>query len=137
MRKRKELDAWADHEVFTQKGSRIGKPKVTIAANSTIHFNAGFIHSAKIAQKTHVLLGYSAEKQVITLQFTTDSKAEGALTIVHRQGGASVTTRSFFNYFFIKIENVVGKYEPKKVKIPKIGDTWSIDLSKKEEMIPS
>jgi len=124
-------DSWDDLEIFTQRGAKISSPRVTIADNSVFHLNAGFIHAAKIAEKTHAVLGYSPEKQCITFQFTSDAKAEGALALVQRTGGASIGTRSFFNFFFIDPKVVAGKYEPKKIKIPRIGDCWAIHLSEK------
>jgi hypothetical protein len=84
-----------------------------------------------MTHSTHLILGYSPLRRTITFQFTSDSKAEGALTIVHREGGSSVGSRSFFNYFFLNVKDLAGRYEPKKIKVPRVGDVWAIDLNNK------
>ncbi len=122
---------WGDIKIFEAKGARIGEPKVNILASAQILFNAGFVHTANISDKTHVILGYSAANRAIIFQFTSDGQAPGALTIVKRSGGASVGTRSFFNYYFLKPRAVAGHYIPKKEKLPKIGDAWIIMLDDK------
>ena len=129
MKKNKKQDAWGDLEIFTSKGARIKNPKVTILEGSTFLFNAAFVHQAGITKVSHVIIGYSPKQNAITFQFTSDSQAEGALTIVHRTGGSSTGSRSFFNYFFLDPKTLAGRYVPKKVKLPKIGDIWIIDLN--------
>jgi hypothetical protein len=128
MKKKNEQDAWGDLEIFTSKGAKIKNPKVTILEGSTFLFNAAFVHKASIKDNTHVILGYSPTKRTITFQFTSDDQAEGALTIV---GGSSAGSRAFFNYFFLDPKELAGRYEPKKIKLPKIGECWAIDLNNK------
>ncbi len=67
-------------------------------------------------------------KRAITFQFTSDCQAEGALALVQRPGGSSVGSRSFFNYYFLKNEGFTGRYLPRKVKIPRVGELWAIKL---------
>lgn len=129
--KKVQQDLWEDFEVFTSKGAKIKNPKITITQNMAFLFNAAFIHTAKIQQKTHVVLGYSPSNNKITFDFTVDQKAEGALTIVHRVGAASLGSRSFFNYFFLDAKSLAGSYVPKKIKIPRVGEVWTIDLDSK------
>jgi len=123
-----EQGTWDDIQVFTAKGARIGEPKVTILETAQILFNAAFVHLADISKKTHVVLGYSAANRAIIVQFTSDEQAPGALKIVKRSGGASVGTRSFFNFYFLKPRGLAGHYSPKKERIPRIGDAWVIML---------
>ena len=131
MKKKDRQETWDDLEIFTSKGARIRDPKITILENSTFLFNAAFVHKADMTKTTHLIIGYSPLRRTITFQFTSDSQAEGALTIVHREGGSSVGSRSFFNYFFLNVKDLAGRYEPKKIKVPKIGDAWAIDLNNK------
>ena len=94
MKKQSEQESWDDLEVFTAKGAKIKDPKITILETSSFLFNAAFVHKAAITKNTHVIIGYSPMKRAITFQFTSDPKAEGALTLVHRTGGSSVGSRS-------------------------------------------
>lgn len=122
---------WDDIEVFTSKGAKIKDAKVTILETSAILFNAGFCHKAAIADKSHVIVGYSPQNKSIIFQFTSDGNAAGALKLIQRSGGASLGTRSFFNYYFLKPKEIAGRYEPLKKKLPKIGDSWVINLDEK------
>ena len=131
MKKQGEQETWDDLEIFTAKGAKIKDPKVTILESSSFLFNAAFVHKATITKSTHVIIGYSPIKRAIIFQFTSDSKAEGALTLIHRTGGSSVGSRSFFNYFFLDAVELAGRYTPKKGKLPKIGDAWVIHLDNK------
>jgi len=129
--KRVKEETWDDLEVFTSKGAKIRNPWVTITDISAFHFNAAFVHQAAIAKSTHVILGYSPLKKAITFQFTSDPQAEGALTLLQRPGGSSVGSRSFFNYYFLKPADLAGHYVPKKVKVPRVGELWAINLESK------
>jgi len=131
MVKAKGQECWDDIEVFASKGAKIKDAKITILDSSQILFNAGFCHKASIASKTHVVLAYSAQNRAIIFQFTSDAKAEGALKVVRRAGIANVGSRSFFNFFFLNPKDLAGRYEPKRQKLPKIGDAWVINLDAK------
>jgi hypothetical protein len=131
MPKSQAQETWEDLEIFTSKGAKIKDPKVTILDSSHFLFNAAFVHKAAIVNKSHVILGYSPLNKAITFQFTSDPQAGGACTIVHRSGGSSVGSRSFFNYFFLNPKELAGRYQPKKKKLPRIGDVWIIELDKK------
>ena len=131
MKKPGQEETWEDLEIFTSKGARISDPKITILGSSTFLFNAAFAHKADITKTPNLILGYSALKRIITFQFTRDPKAEGALTLVHGGGSSSVGSRSFFHYFFLNAKELAGRYQPKKIKVSKIGEVWSIDLNNK------
>ena len=131
MKKREGQNTWEDYEVFTSKGAKIKDPKVTITENSTFLFNAAFVHKADIAKYTRVILGYSPQNKIITFQFTKDTQAKGALTLINRPGSAAVVSNAFFNFYFLNIQDLAGRYVPKILKIPKVGEVWAIDLSSK------
>lgn len=131
MKKKPKDETWADLEIFTLKGAKIKTPWITITEHSAFHFNAAFAHLSKLAKNTHVILGFSPLRKTIIFQLTSDYQAEGALTILHGAGGASIQSRSFFNYFFLNVSDLAGRYIPKKVRIPKIGEAWTINLESK------
>jgi hypothetical protein len=131
MKNNGEQETWDDIKIFTAKGVRIADPKINILSTAQILFNAAFVHRAGISDKSHVILGYSAANRAIIFQFTNDAQAQGALTIVKRGGGASVGTRSFFNYYELKPTILAGHYIPRKEKLRKIGEAWIISLDDK------
>lgn len=131
MKKNKKQDDWSDLEIFTSKRAKLKNPKITILERSTFLFNAAFVLQAGITKASYVIIGYSQNQNAITFQFTSDAQVEGAYTITFRTGVASVESRSFFNRFLLKPETLAGHYAPKKVKLPKIGNLWFIDLDNK------
>ena len=122
--------SWDDLEVFTAKGGKFKTPYVTISS-ATFLFNSAFFHGAKLKETSHVVLAYSESNNVVVFQFTDDDKAKGALRIVQRGSTGSVGSASFFSYNFLDVNELQGRYQPKKVKLPKIGETWIIYLDKK------
>lgn len=122
---------WDDLEVFTSKGAKIKDARITILDTSSFLFNAGFCHKASVADNSHVIVSYSPQNKAIVFQFTSDSKAAGALKLIQRSGGASFGSRSFFNYYFLAPKVIAGRYQPVKKKLPKIGDAWIISLDNK------
>ena len=70
--------------------------------------------------------------KTITFQFTPDSQALGAHTIDHRAGASSAESKTFFNSNLLNVSDLVGRYIPEKVRIPKIGEVWAIYLEKKQ-----
>ena len=120
-----------DVEIFTAKGAKIKDPKVIILPNHHFLFNAAFVHKAEIHKSTHVVLGYSEQSNSIVFQFTSDTKAKGALTLINKNNSSSVGTRSFFNYYFLNVQDISGRYKPENVQIAKIGKVWVINLNNK------
>jgi hypothetical protein len=131
MKNNNEQGIWDDIQIFTAKGARIAEPKVTILDSAQILFNAAFVHRADISNKNYVVLGYSAMNKAIIFQFNTNPKTPGALKIVKRSGGASIGTRSFFNFYLLKPKKLAGHYIPKHEKIKNIGEVWVISLKEK------
>ena len=78
-----------------------------------------------------MITGYSQNQNAITFQFTSDAQVEGVYKISFRTGVASVESRSFFNRFLLEPKILAGHYAPKKLKLPKIGNLWFIDLDNK------
>ncbi|MBL7075386.1 hypothetical protein ISS37_09145 [candidate division KSB1 bacterium] len=128
--KTKKEKTWDDLEIFTRKGASLAKSFVTVLKSCSFIFNAGFMHLAKLRNYSHVILGYSDINKAITFDFTNDEKAKGALKLTGN-GNLSAHSRAFFTYNFLDPDELHGKYEPVKIKIPKIGEMWMIDLNKK------
>ena len=122
---------WDDLEVFTSKGAKLKDARITITENCAFMLNAGFCHRADVIEKSHVVVSYSPQNKAIVFQFTSDGSAVGALKLIQRSGGASFGSRSFFSYYFLDPNEVAGKYEPVKKKIPNLGETWIINLDEK------
>jgi len=125
------LETWDDHSIFTERGKKLGISKIFITDRSIFLFSQGFTPLAGIRKRTHVILGYSPKNRTITFDFTNDSQHPGALKLTHRSGGSQVGSKAFFNYYLINVSDVGGHYNPKRIKLPKTGDVWSINLDSK------
>jgi len=126
---------WDDLDIFRAAGMRIGESYVRITKSSTFLFSSGFMHEAKLKDISHVVLGYSIKKKAIIFQFTSDAKAPGAHKVVQRSNNGSCGSRSFFNYYFLKPQELEGRYIPKNEKVPKIGNIWVIYLDQKQTIL--
>lgn len=132
MKKQAKDETWADREVFTSPGTKIKTPWVTIMPRSTFLFNAAFVHRAHIKNFSQVILAYTESHKTVDFQFTSDDKAEGVYTLHHFEaGGTSVEAVSFFNHFLLKASELIGRYKPEKVRIPRVGEVWAINLGSK------
>jgi hypothetical protein len=130
--KRATSDSWNDLEFFTEKGTWKRKPRITITNNDTISFNSAFSYRARLKGKTHVRLAYSPKRRQIIFDFTEDPKAPGSFTLVHKGSNSfSVACRSFFYAHDFDKEEIAGRYEPHRERIPKIGECWLIRLGER------
>jgi hypothetical protein len=119
---------------FTGRGARISDSYVTITGRGTFLFNTGFILDSGLVNLSYVRFGFDKNKNAIYFDFTQDKKAQGVYKVVLRgvkSKSGSVTSRTFFKINGLDPENLAGKYVPEKVKIPRVGDLWCIDLNKK------
>jgi hypothetical protein len=127
-------DYYSDLEFFEDKAGWRGNDRVTIRTHETIHCNAAFSKRAKLNKETLVRLGYSPKRKEIIFDFTEDPKAPGAYSLV-QSGKTSFTIacRSFFRAYNFNMNEIAGRYIPRKERIPKIGECWLIKLAEKVE----
>jgi hypothetical protein len=129
--KKSTNDSYDDLEIFTGKARWRRKHRVTISKNHTLSFNSAFSNKANLEEKTHVVLMYSPKRREIIFDFTEDANAPGAYGLIGKGGPITVAPRSFFYTYDFDIDEIAGKYEPHRQRIPKIGECWLIRLDEK------
>lgn len=117
---------WDDIKVFTESRSRGGDPSITITAKQAIVFNRSFMKESGLEKFEFVVLYYSKKNNALIFKFT-NTKEMGALKI-SRSINASISARSFFNYYKFD-KSFKGRFKPKKDEINDIGSVWVIYLS--------
>jgi len=127
----KKNNDWSDLETFEHTGVKIKIPYVTISKRKTITLSKGFCHYSKnkILDMTHVILSFSKLKNAIVFNFIKNSETLGA-TKMTRKGNVSISASAFFNYYFMDISKISGKYIAKLENIPNNGEYWVIYLNK-------
>tara|TARA_B100001996_G_C18572743_1_gene559075 strand:+ start:473 stop:892 length:420 start_codon:yes stop_codon:yes gene_type:complete len=130
----KEVDEWG-LETFTQVGSKIGEPYITITKRKTLSLSSGFLHHAKkqMANCDYVIMRFSKKKNAIVLDFKDDSALQGAVKITLKTGqtsNCSIAAISFFNYFMIDIQEIIGRHKAKLQCVPELGEKWVVYLEK-------
>lgn len=76
---------------FTKTKSRIGTPKVSIWSRGQIGFNQGAVTYYKIDKDkySYAVLYYDEDRNMIGIELTNDSAAEGATKLIFREGGGA------------------------------------------------
>ena len=87
-------------ERFTRVG-RAYKPKLSITRSGLIGLNNGSINRFKLKDYDYVVLYYDKEFDKIGVQPTNNKDEEGVCKLRHRNSGADVSARSFFDYYGI------------------------------------
>ena len=89
--------------VFTETGSRIGKPQVSIWARGQIGLNQGAMKRFKLMDFTYAILLYDEDAKKVGIRFTNDEELTGIIKLVKRgSGGVSFSAASFINHYGIE-----------------------------------
>ncbi len=125
---------WKDLELFDAKGfGRAGacEPIIRIGNNHQICMNKYFLEKSgnQVQQATVVHLNYSHKNNAIVFRFTKNpDKNSYDIKKSDEKSGSYVSVRSFATYFKISVKDLVGRYTPEKIHIPKVGQCWVIRL---------
>lgn len=87
-------------ERFTKIG-RGYRPKVSIWSRGQIGFNQGAVERFGLQEYKYVIFFYDKENGKIGFKFTNDEKEEGISKISIRKTGATVSSKSFLEYYRI------------------------------------
>jgi len=116
-----------------KKTGRTYKPKASIWKRGQIGLNNDALKEfgIKKAEKPwYVICFYDSETKKIHFQFTQDSNEEDIVKISFRTGGATLSVKSFLEFFNIPHS------ENKRYDIVKEGDYYIIDLKEGDEKKP-
>lgn len=88
-------------QFFTDSG-RGFNPKVSIRKQGQIGFNQGAVRRFLDKDKQQYgVLGYDPEEAVVGIKITEDAGEPGARPIMVKNGSASISARSFLDFFAI------------------------------------
>ena len=91
------------YKVFTETGSRIGKPQVSIWSRGQIGLNQGAMKRFKLKDFNYAIILYDEETRKGGTRFTNDEDSPGIIKLVKRgSGGVSFSAVSFLNHYGIQ-----------------------------------
>jgi len=86
-------------EFFTKSG-RGYEPKASIRRHGQIGLNQGAVERFGLADYSYVLLGYDRARQLVAIKLL-EQEEKGAKKIALKQGSASISAKSFLDFFGI------------------------------------
>lgn len=94
---------------YTNTGSRMGAPKISIWSRGQIGFNQAAAIKYNIKSYRYVVLYFDSEEQRVGIRLTNDSDEEGIIKLIVREdSGASFSAVSFlrtYNLFLERTKN--------------------------------
>jgi hypothetical protein len=108
--------------------------RITVTKSHSIGFPTKFYHDNKINEFKYVALYWDNEQKALGLKFTNDSTGN-EFSIIHSKSGygGSIVARSFFKFNNLDPSRFRGRYLPKKVDVPELGQLFVIELVEKQE----
>ena len=99
------------YKVFTETGSRIGKPQVSIWSRGQIGLNQGAMKRFKLKDFTYAIILYDEDTRKVGIRFTNDEDSPGIIKLVKRgSGGVSFSAVSFLNHYGIQFSKTTKYY---------------------------
>ena len=91
------------YTVFTETGSRTGKPLVSIWSRGQIGLNQGAMKRFKLKDFNYAIILYDEDSRKVGIRFTNDEDLPGIIKLVKRgSGGVSFSAVSFLNHYGIE-----------------------------------
>ncbi|MCH7701648.1 MAG: hypothetical protein IID37_08160 [Planctomycetes bacterium] len=97
-------------EFFTESG-RGFRPRASIRKQGQIGLNQGAVRRFELQRWGYVVLGFDREKQLLALKLTADRDEPGAQRVVMKDGSATISARSFLEYFDISYREETRQYD--------------------------
>lgn len=96
-------------EFFTQSG-RGFRPRASIRKQGQIGLTQGAVRRWELKEWKYVVLGYDRENKLVGLRLTNDENERGAQKMVIKDGSASISARSFLEFFAISYRDETRQY---------------------------
>jgi len=100
-------------------------------------FYSGFYKNHKISTFTKCLIMYDKALKLVALKFGGDELGKGTFPLNHNKESNTgwISAQNFFRLNTeLKLNDIKGKYEPKKYNDPDKGNMFIIDLNKRIEV---
>ncbi|MCK4658139.1 MAG: hypothetical protein KAV82_01330 [Phycisphaerae bacterium] len=97
-------------EFFTESG-RGFRPRASIRKQGQIGLNQGAVRRFDLERWKYAVLGYDRENGLVALKLTNDETEQGVQRIVIKDGSASISARSFLEYFNIGYRDETKQYD--------------------------
>ena len=122
-------------EKFSGYGSKVSR-KISITNSYSFGIPPAFFREHKLGAKTHVILFYDRQAQVIAFKFMEDESEGGFKLVNYGTGdkqGASFVARSFFNTYKINPAKYKGRYDVHDGQKEGLGKIFWIEIGDRPE----
>lgn len=92
------------------------RPKISIRSNGQVGFSQGALNRFGMEPFDYVILYYDKELRKIGVQLSNNKDEEGATPLIKKSGNATISARSFFEFFEIQYQ------QTKSYELTKEGD---------------
>lgn len=96
---------------FFRESGRGYRPRASIRKQGQIGLNQGAVKRFEIEGGDYVILGFDKDAKKVALKVTKDSSEKGAQKIVVKDGSASISAKSFLEYFEIGYQDETRQYD--------------------------
>ncbi len=96
---------------FFERSSRGFRPRASIRKQGQIGLSQGAVRRFGLKNWKYAILGYDREAKQVALKLTNDEDAAGVQRIVIKDGSASVSARSFLEYFDIQYRDRTRQFD--------------------------
>lgn len=120
-----------EFEMFTKPGARAGSYEISYNGSGSFGLMSGFYNKENIKNFKKVVLFFDKNRNAVAFKFTNDEDALGAFAVIHaaNQSTGAISARSFAISNDIYKSELRGRKTPKKIKDPKFGELFVIELT--------
>ncbi len=97
-------------EFFTESG-RGYRPRASIRRQGQIGLNQGAVKRFSLKDWRFAVLGYDRDRKLVALKLTNDENEAGAQRIIVKEDSASISARSFLEFFDIAYRDKTRQYD--------------------------
>ncbi len=99
-----------EFEFFTDLG-RGFRPRASIRKQGQIGLNQGAVRRFKLESWQYVVLGFDRKSKRIAIRKADSREEPGAQKVTIKDGSATISVRSFLEYFDIRYQDETRKYD--------------------------
>ncbi|MCH7591882.1 MAG: hypothetical protein IH989_03745 [Planctomycetes bacterium] len=115
---------------FFEESGRGYRPRASIRKQGQIGLNQGAVRRFDLESWKHVVLGFDRDSKRIAIRKAESEDDPGAQRVVIKDGSATISARSFLEYFDISYRDETQKYD---VSVQDENNMLVIELNKDNE----